>query len=443
LKKYMPEKISAYLVSALSLILVPGIMLAENFDDHDRSGRYTCRDLGANYLKTCANGAVIFTNGDNDTFPLWYNQEVEQVRRDVRVCNLSYLQTDWYITQMKKQAYESKPLPFSLKEDQYIQGTRDIVYLLNDPRIKRESIDLLEATGFVADNNPATKLSQADNAAYFPKKKLTFKVDKEEVIRNHVVRPEDYDKIVDTMYIDLSDKDYLSKDEYMILDLLAHNHWERPIYFAITIGPSKFLNLEDYFQLEGFAYRLVPVRTEQGGPERINYGRVASDIMYNNLFNSFKWGNMNDPKVYIDENNGRMMTNIRNNFNRLASTLVEEGKKDQAVTVLEKGFELVPPSVVTYDYFALEMINTFYKTGAKEKASKIAGNAYKSFNELLTYLLSLPPEDRISGDVNEEIQRNLFYLQRLENTCRSYGDTLVADKSGKSIQEYLKRYQGK
>jgi hypothetical protein len=443
LKKVLPEKINAPLVTAVTLILVPGIMLAENYNDHDRSGRYTARDLGANYLKTCAKNAIIFTNGDNDTFPLWYNQEVEHVRTDVRVCNLSYLQTDWYISQMKRQAYESKPVPFSLKEEQYIQGTRDIVYLLDDPRIKRPAIDLLEATSFVASDDPATKLSQADNAAYFPKKKISFKINKEEVIRNKVVRPEDYDKIVDTMYIDLSDRDYLAKDEYMILDLLATNHWERPIYFAITIGPNKFLNLEKYFQLEGFAYRLVPIRNDQGGDDRINFGRVASDIMYNNLFNNFKWGNMNNPKVYIDENNSRMMTNIRNNFNRLAGTLVEEGKKDQAVTVLEKGFELVPPSVVDYEYFSLEMLNTFYKAGAREKASKVAESAYKSFNEILAYMVSLPPDYRNSGDVNEEIQRAMFYMQKLGSTCNNYGDTLLAEKSQKTLQEYLGRYQGK
>jgi hypothetical protein len=314
---------------------------------------------------------------------------------------------------------------------------------LDDPRIKRPTIDLLEATSFVASNDPATKLSQADNAAYFPKKKISFKINKEEVIRNKVVRPEDYDKIVDTMYIDLSDRDYLAKDEYMILDLLANNHWERPIYFAITIGPNKFLNLEKYFQLEGFAYRLVPIRNDKEGDDRINFGRVASDIMYNNLFNNFKWGNMNNPKVYIDENNSRMMTNIRNNFNRLAGTLVEENKKDQAVTVLEKGFALVPPSVVDYEYFSLEMLSTFYETGAKEKASKVAEGAYKSFNEILAYMVSLPPDYRASGDVNEEIQRTMFYLQKLGSICNSFGDKALAEKSEKTLQEYLGRYQVK
>jgi hypothetical protein len=440
LKKALPDNINASLVSLATLLLVPVIMIAENYDDHDRSGRNTARDLGANYLKTCAKQAIIFTNGDNDTFPLWYNQEVERERTDVRVCNLSYLQTDWYINQMKKMAYESKPIPFSLREDQYIQGTRDIIYLLNDPRIKGESVDLYRAVNFVADDNPATKLSQADNAAYIPKKKLTFKIDKEAVIRNKVVRPEDYDKIVDTMYIDLSDKDYLPKDEYMILDLLAHNNWERPIYFAITIGPSKFMNLQDYFQLEGFAYRLVPILSQTSNPDRINYGRVASDIMYDNLFNKFKWGNMDNPSVYIDENNSRMMTNIRNNFNRLASTLVAEGKKEQAITVLDKGFELVPPAVVPFEYFSLEMIETFYLTGAKEKATKIARDAFKSLDDMVAYMTSLPAQYQLSGDVTDEIQRDLFYLQKLQRTCNNHGDKELADKINSVMQEYYKKY---
>ncbi len=442
LKKLVPDKISGAVVTLGTLLLVPGIMIAENYDDHNRSGRYTARDLGANYLETCAEQGIIFTNGDNDTFPLWYNQEVERVRTDVRVCNLSYLQTDWYITQMKKQAYESKPVPFSLKEEQYTQGTRDIVYLLDDPRIKGTSVDLIKAVNFVADDNPATKLGQADNAAYIPKKIISFKVDKEAVIRNKVVRPEDYHRIVDTMFIDLSDRDYLPKDEYMILDLLATNNWERPIYFAITIGPSKFLNLQQYFQLEGFAYRLVPILSDQSGQDRINYGRVATSIMYNNLFSKFKWGNMDDPKVYLDENNIRMMTNIRNNFNRLASGLLQEGRKDSALAVIEKGFQLVSPAVVPYEYFSLEMLNTLYQTGATEKASARAAEAFRTFDEALGYLMGLPPAFQNSGDVADEIQRNLFFLQKLERTCRNHADEQNAGKLSEALQGYLLKFQG-
>ena len=228
----------------------------------------------------------------------------------------------------------------------------------------------------------------------------------------------------------------------MILDMIAHNNWERPIYFAITIPPSKFLNLQDYFQMEGFAYRLVPIKSGNLAPDRINFGRAATDIMYDNLFNEFKWGNMNDPRVYIDENNSRMMTNIRNNFNRLASALVEEGKMDSAVTVIEKGFEMVPVSVVPYEFFSLEMITTLYSAGARDKAARHTEEALRTFSANLSYLMSLPVSFQLTGDVNEEIQRNLFYIQRMERTSRAMNDNVTADKLVASLNEYISRYPG-
>ncbi|SHF42606.1 Permease of the drug/metabolite transporter (DMT) superfamily [Mariniphaga anaerophila] len=439
LRKFLPEKLAGGIAGVAALVLVPGIMVAENWDDHDRSGRYTARDLGANYLESCKPNGIIFTNGDNDTFPLWYNQEVEGVRTDVRVCNLSYLQTDWYIDQMKRKAYESEPLPFSMNEDQYRQGTRDIIYLMDNPRISRNVIGLKEAVGFIADDNPATKLQQADNAAYLPKKVLSFKVDKDAVIRNKVVRPQDYDKIVDTITIDLSDRNFLSKDEMMILDLLATNNWERPVYWAITVGSSKYMNLQDYFQVEGFGYRFVPIKGESN-PNRLAFGTVATDIMYDNLMNKFKYGNMNDPEVYIDENNGRMMTNIRNSFNRLATGLISEGKTDSAVAVIDRCFDLIPNSVVPYEYFSLELAESYYQAGAPEKGKKILEEAYESFNDELGYFLAMNRRFLQTQSINEEIQRNLFYLQRIERTARTFNDSELSKKIGEAMQKHFETY---
>jgi hypothetical protein len=439
LKKYMPETVAAGMTGLVTLLLVPGIMAAENWDDHDRSGRYTARDLGANYLKTCKPNGIIFTNGDNDTFPLWYNQDVEGVRTDVRVCNLSYLQTDWYISQMKRKAYESDPVPFSMTEDQYRQGTRDLVYLMDNPRLSRETVDLKEAIDFIADDNPATKLQQAGNAPYLPKKVITFKIDKEAVIRNKVVRPQDYDKIVDTMTIDLSGRNYLPKDEMMILDLLVTNNWERPIYWAITVGNSKYMNLQDYFQMEGFGYRIVPIKGEKasGG---LSFGTVATDIMYDNLMNKYEYGNMNDPEVYIDENNMRMMTNIRNSFNRLASGLIDEEKPDSAIAVLDRCFELVPGSVVPYEYFSLELIESYFRAGAEEKGKKIMEDAYAMFEDELSYFFSLNRRFLLTAGVNQEIQQNLFFLQFLERVARNYGDTEFSQTIREATQKYIGMY---
>ena len=436
LKKYMPDSTSAGIAGGLSLLLVPVVMGAQNWDDHDRSNRYTCRDFGANYLKTCAPNAVIFTNGDNDTFPLWYNQEVEGVRRDMRVCNLSYFQTDWYIDQMKRKAYESAPLPISFEHDSYVQGKRDVIYLMEDPRLKG-SVELKQALDFVKDDNPRTKLEQAEGAAYIPSKKLYMVVDKEAVIKNKAVNPQDYDKIVDTLKIDLSSRHYITKDELMVLDMIATNNWERPLYFAITVGRDKYINLQDYFQLEGLAYRLVPIKTENndGG---LNMGKVDSKVMYENVMNNFKWGNMNDPKVYIDENNARMMMNIRNTFNRLAETLVAEGQTDKATQVLDRGVELIPHKIVPYNYFSMMMAETYFKAGKPEKGKEIIKTIMTDYEEQLDYFFKLNRPMRAS--VDEEIQRLLYFMREMGMVCARGQQAELGKEVTTTFNNYLNKY---
>jgi len=253
------------------------------------------------------------------------------------------------------------------------------------------------------------------------------------------VRPEDYDKIVDTITIDLSGKNYVSKDEMMILDLLATNNWERPIYWAITVGRNKYMNLQDYFQVDGFAYRFVPIKSESAA-DRMSFGHVATDIMYENLMNKFEYGNMNDPDVYIDENNMRMMTNIRNSFNRLAKGLIEEGKLDSAISVIDRAFELVPEEIVHYEYFALELADSYYGAGANEKGKAIVERAFETFNDELGYYFSLEPKFITEQSVNEEIQRTLFYMQKLERTARNNGDTELATQIGEAVQQHFSKY---
>ncbi len=435
LKKYLPDTTSAGVAGGLSLLLVPVLMGAQNWDDHDRSNRYTCRDFGANYLNTCAPNAVIFTNGDNDTFPLWYNQEVEGVRKDIRVCNLSYFQTDWYVDQMKSKAYESEPLPITFNHDQYVQGKRDVVYLMEDPRLKG-SVELKQALDFVKDENPRTKLEQADNAAYIPSKKLFMVVDKAAVIRNKVVDPQDYDKIVDTLKIDLSSKHYITKDELMVLDMIANNNWERPIYFAITVGRDKYMNLQDYFQLEGLAYRLVPIKTTSDGG--IDIGKVDPKLMYTNVMDKFKWGNMNDPKVYIDENNARMMMNIRNTFNRLAETLVAEGQNEKAAQVLDRGIELIPHKIVPYNYFSMMMAETYFKAGKPEKGKEIINTIMTDYKEQLDYFFKMNKPMRAS--VDEEIQRILYFMREIGNVCNRGNQPELGKEVASSFTGYLDRY---
>jgi hypothetical protein len=409
-------------------------MAAENWDDHDRSNRYTARDFGSNYLNTCAPNAIIFTNGDNDTFPLWYNQEVEGVRTDVRVCNLSYFQTDWYIDQMKSKAYDSEPLPISFTHDQYVQGTRDVVYLMEDPRLKG-SVELKKALDFVKDENPRTKLKEAGNASYIPSKKLFYVVDKDAVIKNIVVEPEDYNNIVDTIQIDFGSRHYITKDELMVLDMIATNNWVRPIYFAITIGRDKYLNLQDYFQLEGLAYKLVPLKTAPGA---ISFGKVNSRVMYKHVMEDFKWGNMENPKVYIDENNARMMQNIRNTFDRLASTLVEEGQNEKAVKVLDRCIELIPHKTVPYNYFSLMMSETYFKAGQAAKGKDIINTMMTSYKEQLDYYFKMKRPMRNSLD--DEIQRILYFMREMTLIANRNNQPELMKEVSTAFNSYIERY---
>jgi hypothetical protein len=325
------------------LLLVPGIMAKENWDDHDRSGRYTARDFAFNYLSSCDHHAIIFTNGDNDTFPLWYAQEVEGYRTDVRVCNLSYLAADWYIDQMERAAYESMPLPTSFTRSQYISGTRDVLYIHD--LFNNQHIELRQVMDWVRSDNPREKgimvggsegfvwsgrlSNEIPRAQYdehltnfIPAKNLKITVDKEKVLATGTVPPKDSARIVPEIRWTLKGEgggsnERIFKNSMMVLDMLAQNNWERPIYFAATVGPENLLNLTDYFQLDGLANRFVPLRNSQTRG-------IDADKMYDIMMNRFRWGNAGDPKVYLDETNLRLLSHFRNNFGRLADALIAE-----------------------------------------------------------------------------------------------------------------------
>jgi hypothetical protein len=430
LKKFAPETISAVVVTIVSLLAVPVLMASQNWDDHNRSKRTSAPDMGYNYLASVQPNGIIFTNGDNDTYPLWYNQEVEGVGVDKRVCNLSYLQTDWYVNQMQRKAYTSEPLPISFKYDQYVQGTRDVVYIMEDPRLKGKSIELGKALEFIKDDNPRTKITQYDNAAYLPVKKLYMVVDKKAVISNGVVAPKDYDKIVDTMFIDIPGS-YIAKDQLMILDMLYTNNWKRPIYYAISVGADKYLSLDKYFRLEGLANRIVPILSKSSGYQR---GFEDTDLMYDNFMNKFRWGGIKLPGVYADENNRRMLTNMRNNFSRLAEALLREGKKEKCIKILDKCIEEIPANKVPYDYFSVQIAKVYLNAGEKEKAIKLIRDMSKEFSDELNYFFSFNKKDYPSFD--DEMRSNLYFLNELQTVVEKSGNTELQSQIKASFDKY-------
>ena len=452
-QRFSPAKTSAIAATVLSLVAVPMLLANQNWDDHDRSNRYTARDFGRNYLESCAPNAIIFTNGDNDTFPLWYAQMVEGIRTDVRVCNLSYFQTDWYVDQMRRKAYESDALPIKFEHNQYVQGTRDVVYVID--QIKRPA-SLKEVMDFVRSEDPGTKLKQAENASFIPTRQLIYPVDKAAVLANKVVDPKKADSIVSQLEINLTGN-YLTKDEVMILDIIANNNWKRPIYFAITVGRDKYLNLQDYFQTEGFAYRLVPIKTPS---ENGQVGSVRTDVMYDNIINKFRWGNMNDPRVYLDENNIRMSMNVRNSFVRLADGLIAEGKRDSAIAVLDRCNELVPNEKVTFNYFNLLMAESYYKAArnnmknrgldslsvevnifpaAVKKGNEVINIMANNCEEELKYYFTLAPKFRAT--IQEDLQRSFYIMRELSNISGHYGEKELSANISKRLNDLLKVYQ--
>ncbi len=429
-KKVAPLTASAGIATILSLFLVPGIMASENWDDHDRSNLYTARDFAKNYLESCAPNAIIFTNGDNDTFPLWYAQEVEGIRTDIRVCNLSYLSTDWYIDQMKRKAYKSDPVPFSLTKDKYVQGTRDYIPVYE--RFKGYQ-DLKQVMEFVADDSKATQVNPGgmDYMNYVPAKKLRVPVDKKKVLDNGTVALKDSARIVDNVDWNI-DKTFVMKNDLMVLDLLATNNWDRPVYFAITVGRESYINLEDYFQIEGLAYRFVPIKNKNSSR---HIGSINTDIMYENMMNKFEWGGINDPRVYLNENNMRMLMNFRSNFGRLAKELFIEGKKEKAIEVADYCTELMPNDLVPYNYFNISIAEVYYQAGEKEKGNKIIELMAESSVQELIFYNSLDKDKY--NTVSTDSQRSLALLQELIRLVQNQNQPeLLKDLEGKFSQFY-------
>ena len=433
-KKLAPAPITAGAATVLSLVLVPGIMASENWDDHDRSHRYTARDFAWNYLQSCAPNAILFTNGDNDTFPLWYAQEVEGIRTDVRVCNLSYLSTDWYIDQMKRKAYDSEPIPFSMTHDQYVQGTRDYVplYERTDKHVKlREVID------FVKSDDQRTRLSKqqmGEALDYIPTKLMRIPVDKQKILDKGIVSEKYADRIVDNIDWKLN-KNFVMKNDLMVLDLLASFNWDRPVYWAITVGRDSYVKLENYFQIDGLAYRLVPIKTKsQGG----HIGLIDTEIMYDNMMNKFRWGNIDDPRVYLDENNQRMLMNFRSNFGRLAMALVEEGDNEKAGLVADRCIALMPNDRVPYNYFNIGISEVYYNINQSEKGDEIIKILLNKSVQELDFYFSL--SQKRFNSISSDAQRSLALMQELVRMTQRYKRTELQNEIETKFHEFYAKF---
>lgn len=443
LKRLKVPETAASLVSLLAL-LVPIQMAGQTWDDHDRSGRYTCRDFGQNYLNSmdAKGNPVIFTNGDNDTFPLWYNQETEGVRTDARVCNLSYLQTDWYIDQMRRPAYDSPSLPISWTRLQYVTGTREGIPV--QPDALQQVIDYYKDSPedlkqMLGDNPYELKniirhwvLNDNPDLQIFPTDSIVVTVDKEAVKRSGMMIAAD--SIPDVMHISLKGKRAVYKSEMMMLEMISQANWERPLYMSTTVGPDNYGHLGDNFVQEGLACRITPFDTKQSGRT------IDSERMYNNMMNKFKYGGLKEnPDIYLDETVIRMCYTHRRLFNQLAQQLLKEGQKDKALKVLQRAEEEIPGSIVPHEAFyghSLELADAWLALGHKAEAEKLLNAVGQNAKEYIEWYLSLNTQRLLQS--SRECLMQIYILNDIAKTWEPI-DKKKAETYRMEVNNYASR----
>ena len=391
LEKLLKQKPAlAAAVASVIGILVPLQMVSQTWDDHDRSDRFACRDFGLNYLNTlpAKGNPIIFTNGDNDTFPLWYNQEVEGNRTDARVCNLSYLQTDWYTDQMRRPAYDSPALPITWERFFYVDNGKHTYYPIKPEgreeldRIKKENpnVDPYEMS-YIIDH-----YAKKERGGYIPTDSVVISVNKQAVIESGMFLPLGPENIPDKMVISLRNayekQGGLYRSDLMIYEMLAHADWKRPMYMSVTLGAGNYAGLENYLVLEGLAYRITPF--DFGG-----MGMIDSDTMYRNMMTRFKYGAVNTPGIYLDETVMRMCQTHRRMFLMLANSLLQKGKKAEAQKVLQKCLKELPPTTVPYTDDDSQLASLLAEAGKAKEAALVAKAVLDYSLQYLTYINSL------------------------------------------------------
>ena len=425
LDKYLP-KIPKTVAAALVTIFclgVPALMAQQNLDDHNRSNRYTCRDFGQNYLASCKPNAIIFTMGDNDTFPLWYNQSVEGVGKDIRVCNLSYLQTDWYIGQMQRAAYSSQPLPISWQPKDYTGSKNEVVEV--DSLIP--ALDVRTAINFVLSDDPQTKIK---GTSYIPSNHLFLPVDARQVLKSGAMPASRAADIIPQINFDL--KGRITKSDLMIIEMLKENKWKRPVYFAISIG-GEYLGLTDHFERTGMAYQILPVGVKGAGPG------VNTDEMYNNMMYKFKYGNISDPKVYLDETTLNACQTHRAMFVYLIGALIDKGEIARAKKALDYCNKMIPGATVRHNYLSLQLGIYYYKLNESVKGDAIMDVLAKDCVENLGWYLSLDKNQVQS--VSSRISQNFGMLYQVLSVCKQAKQNAVFEKYMPAYMEYSKKVQ--
>lgn len=451
-EQHINSKYIKLLAIPVFLLILPINLASSNWDDHDRSGRYTARSMALKYLESCEPNSILFTIGDNDTFPLWYLQEIEGVRTDVRVLNTSLFNTDWYIDQMKRKAYESDPIPSSLSHEKYRYGTRD--YIIKEVTTL-DTIDIKTFIKFVTQDDDKYKyksllqkqgyetnyLREQDlNANYLPSESIRIPVNKESVINNKIVKSSLSDEIVDEIIIKIKGQ-ALYKNRLLMLDIIAENNWERPIYFTGgSFGDDDYLWMKDYLQLEGLCYKLVPIKTPINQSNPYEMGRVNTEKMYT-MVKDWDWGTKGSSNVYFDVESRKNSITYRSNISRLVDQLILENKNDKAEEITDIVIENMPVNIFGYYTLLESYIDSYYKLEKKEKARNLFSEIAKKYKENLFYFSNLKDENK--NRYAEEIYTDIERYRSLVGVIISYEEGEFLEKQMEDFNSYLELFIGK
>jgi hypothetical protein len=458
-RKLINPKVLAPVVTVICLLAVPTLMAFQNWDDHDRSNRFTAKSTAKAYLDSCQKdaGAILFTIGDNDTFPLWYAQEVENYRTDVRVVCTSLFETDWYIDQMKRKAYTSDPIPSQIEHDKYRWGSRDVLYHQNadalfNKEVSKSRWSIQAFIDWVDGDKPETKLKyyfqkvgadpdayseNVQNIVYYPTTHLRIPVNKKNVLESGLVKEKDSALIVDYIDIDLPSS-AITKKSMMMLDILANNDWKRPIYFSGgSFDDAEFIWLKDYLQLDGLAYKLVPIKTEHKGG--FDMGRIDGDLMYD-IVKNWDWGNSGDPTIYHDTQTRIQSVTFRSNLARLTETLIQENKIEKAKDVIDIAMTNMPLDQFGFYTLVEPFIDAYYQVGETSKARELFQKLRNKYHEHLDYYDSLPIDEKISQ--GENILTQMEAYNRLVDILVINKDRAQAEKETLIFNEYFDKFYG-
>jgi hypothetical protein len=425
IKEKVASKLVGPVVIAATLLIAPILMATQNWDDHDRSGKYTAIAMAKNYLDSCDQNGILFTIGDNDTFPLWYAQEIEGYRTDVKIVCTSLLMTDWYIDQMKMKTYKSDGLPISFNHQQYVADNRDVIIFNKKVDSRWDLKDFIEF-GKREDTLSQVEMESGHRLHFFPTNKVRFQVNKNNVIANKIVNPSLNDSIVPFIDIDIKGG-ALYKNRLIMLDILNNNKWKRPIYFSPgSFGDDDYLWMKDYLQMDGMVYKLVPIKTPVNEDDYPDMGRIDTDKMYNLAMRWF-WGNGESTKIYHDPETRRNAISYRTNLSRLTKQLITEGKLDKAKKIIDLAVTKTPVDYYGY-YLTLEpFVSGYYEIGQKEKARELVGKLMNKYKEELLYYSTFSFADQ--SFMAEDIIRAIERYRSVLLVIKEHGDIELYNKS--------------